>query len=406
VEGDLLTATAAKLYPSDTADVPKWDQDNASRVALIARDNVCVNTTALNPRPSNVLHPDDQGRHYNDGQPIYPSDGGYPPYMFFRGPTDQLLNSDPGAWNGTDLLPTDPAYIDFGYRNVRLWTPQLKATLSDLRLIIGHSGWCWWPIDTHTGAPPVGTGYESVAVNVLLQYGSPLQSWPSTSGYTFGHDGSDHWYQDPARDDPFTGGNDYLEFLPKDSYPMSLDPAVLSGVEDLFRFSSTITPAKKSDNSAWLVKPQELGYVLGPIAVAPPRDKPALPVEIDALVYAQNGSWFVLPGPWFNEDPDEVSTSKPYPGYHEPLNIRLAFYGAITENMPAPVGDVADWTSKWCGPSGTTATGFLQYVYDAQLHWYRKNRALQQFPIFPYLPMTPDMLIWGERVSGAGGAGI
>ena len=152
----------------------------------------------------------------------------------------------------------------------------------------------------------------------------------------------------------------------------------------------------------------ELGYVLGPLAVAPPRSQPPLPVRIEAMVYAQNGSWYVLPGPWFNENPaDKVPGAQianyPGPVYHEPLNLQIQFYGAITENMPAPPGDVAQWTSKWAGPLGTNYT-FLTYEYDPFLRLPRTESPSPNvyitLPRFPNLPLSPDLLVWGERVAG------
>ncbi len=66
IEGDLLSPASAKLYTSSlgatptAAQVMAWDQLNGSRVALIAHDSVCLNTTALNPRPANLYVKDDE----------------------------------------------------------------------------------------------------------------------------------------------------------------------------------------------------------------------------------------------------------------------------------------------------------------------------------------------------------
>ena len=160
---------------------------------------------------------------------------------------------------------------------------------------------------------------------------------------------------------------------------------------------------------AWQIPPQDLAYLLGPIAIAPPRTEDPLPVRIEAMIYAQNGSWFVIPGPWFNEDPDEVETElQDYPAYHEPLNIRISVYGAITENMPADLSAATEWTSKWGGPAVVDpeqeATSFLTYEYDPLLRWPRWDPESETWaPRFPNLPVTPEMIIWGERVSGQAG---
>ena len=186
------------------------------------------------------------------------------------------------------------------------------------------------------------------------------------------------------------------------------DLGYLSGY-DLLRFTPHVTPvAERNDEGEltglWKVAPDELAYLLGPMAVAPPRTADPLPVQIEALIYAQNGSWFIIPGPWFNEDPDEDDYLRDYPGYHEPLNIKISCYGAITENMPADPGSVAAWTSKWAGPVGRGGEGFLSYTYDPLLsrpRWESRAGQTAGRPRFPNFPITSELLIWGERVSGA-----
>jgi hypothetical protein len=129
-------------------------------------------------------------------------------------------------------------------------------------------------------------------------------------------------------------------------------------------------------------------------------------VEIDALIYAQNGSWFVIPGRWFNEDPDEFGQDviSPCPSYHEPLNISIRVYGAISENLPADLGSAANWTNKWGGPAGQGGEGFLTYAFDPLLRYPRREtRDRIGYLRFPNFPITSDLVIWGERVSGPAG---
>ena len=210
-----------------------------------------------------------------------------------------------------------------------------------------------------------------------------------------------------------------------DPYQLTGSNRIGLGVQ-VFPTSEEIPPVP-SGEFRWLVAPHELGYVLGPIAVAPPRGYGSdptnlaspLPVQIQALIYAQNGSWFIIPGPWFNEDTSNAPYDQAYyqgrqsPGYHEPLNIALQFYGAISENMPAPIGDVADWTSKWCGTAYDSFNKSLSYSYDPLLRLERLRRdplskdanpVYVRTPRFKYLPMTPDLMVWGERISGQTGA--
>ncbi len=83
--------------------------------------------------------------------------------------------------------------------------------------------------------------------------------------------------------------------------------------------------------------------------------------------------------------------------------------------MPAPIGDVADWTSKWSGTkqyAETYGSNALRYYYDPLLRVPRVRRdplrpydatALIGTPRFKSLPLTPDLMVWGERISGQAG---
>jgi hypothetical protein len=71
--------------------------------------------------------------------------------------------------------------------------------------------------------------------------------------------------------------------------------------------------------------------------------------------------------------------------------------------MPADLGSVADWTSKWSGPLGTSDI-FLSYRYDPLLRRARRETSdLVGYTRFPNFPITSDLVIWGERVTGPAG---
>jgi len=380
IEGDLLSPASAGLLPDSTY---YYDRHLGSRLALLARDCVTVNTTALNPRPVEmyraVADPEDEDKDYyhNDRYPYYPL-GEHPRYSQFTGLPTPLSSAQ---------RATDPASIEFVYENVRLQNDLLRDTVTDLCVMLGHSGW-YKPYSESGGA--LFTESASVDVTAALSGTSPAWTF---GPYEFiagapGADQSDQWY---------TSAN-HLEFLPLDLVGMEgVDPYTLT-------FTPHVTPVYDSDTKKWKVDPEDLAYLLGPIAIAPPRDLDPLLVRIEAMIYAQNGSWFVIPGPWFNEDPDEFGAElQDYPGYHEPLNIRIRVYGAITENMPADLSAATEWTSKWGGPA-LAELDFLTYEYDPLLRWPRWDPESETWaPRFPNLPVTPEMIIWGERVSGQAG---
>jgi hypothetical protein len=465
IEGDLLTPRGAGLIP-DTAQV---DIRYGSRLALLARDYVCVNTTALNPRPGNVFSriqdPDNPGDYiyYNDAQPTYSTSGNWG-YARFRGPHDEATNSDTEAqsrWSDSAAIPvypTEPPPASLRYHSVRLQTSTLADVIVDLRLLLGHSGLyvegsqpegAAGGIGPPSGEPPPGLtpspgppdpDEPAVDVSIYINDDTFTIPWPwelEGSAYAFrraavadptNFDQSDHWYVDssPAGID---ATDNWTEFLPNGIQSMivhdsSGGPATdwLTG-NDVISFASQIYPVRRYElqDSTWVVAgwqipPRDLAYTLGPVAIAPPNrtatgqpfDDP-LPVQIQALIYAQNGSWFVIPGPWFNDDPDEASAggdppTSGYPGYHEPLNIQISVFGAISENMPADLGSAAEWTSKWGGPYGAGGQGFLSYEFDPLLRLPRRETADRVgYLRFPRFPLTSDLVVWGERITGPAG---
>lgn len=106
-------------------------------------------------------------------------------------------------------------------------------------------------------------------------------------------------------------------------------------------------------------------YLLGRAAVVP-HD-----VRIEAALYAEEGSFFVIPGLWFNNNPQDtraafeqaVSGSNleaaqrdrlerfgngpEMPFYQEPLAVKITVVGSVTENMPAPMHQQVQWLQKW-----------------------------------------------------------
>jgi hypothetical protein len=470
IEDNLLSPASARLGGLSPDDMVT-DLLYGSRIALLARDYVCLNTTALNPRPVDMFRPvPDPGADpeeepvyclYNDAQPVFESSGNEG-YLLLEGDQSDAANSPLGAigWDPDTDGPfdTDPASASFAYANSRLRLPDLAAELTDLRLMLGHSG-LWVDgaqpdqpggIGTASGEPdipddyPPDEGPDEPAVDIALHVNDPASGspWPwgfGTSRYTFWRtdagadhssaDESDHWYLDGDAGllELGSGADNFTELLPDVYQPMVMHaPAGLPEIEvpvtawltgaDTIALAGRVWPVRHWVQhpvtrvwsvDGWEIPPKDLAYTVGPIAVAPPRGVTPLPVEIDALIYAQNGSWFVIPGRWFNEDPDEFGadpTTQPYPGYHEPLNISIHIYGAISENMPAELGSVADWTSKWGGPVGQGGEGFITYAFDPLLrHPRRETDHRIGYLRFPNFPITSDLVVWGERVSGPAG---
>lgn len=113
-------------------------------------------------------------------------------------------------------------------------------------------------------------------------------------------------------------------------------------------------------------------------------------VKIEASIFAEEGSFFVIPGEWFN--PNSSDTREAYianlnaflaqpavggdraiayrlaneerlknfgttpltPFYGEPLDIKIRVVGSVTENMPPPMSQQAEWLRKWGWIPGTS----------------------------------------------------
>ncbi|MBN8690418.1 MAG: hypothetical protein J0L72_06450 [Armatimonadetes bacterium] len=135
-------------------------------------------------------------------------------------------------------------------------------------------------------------------------------------------------------------------------------------------------------------------YVLSRIGMQP------FDVRIEAAVFAEEGSFFVIPGPAFNVNVDDTRSafeadltrlgtlgaaqqeryrrtgSRPEtPFFGEPLNVRVTLVGAISENMPVPIAQRAAWQRNWgwmprnIGCAGDpTGTGLASLVMLPRQH--------------------------------------
>lgn len=175
-------------------------------------------------------------------------------------------------------------------------------------------------------------------------------------------------------------------------------------------------------------------------------------VRIEATLYAEDGSLFVIPGHWFNPNPNDsranyaglgstddernavrAETFGSYPEmpfYGEPLDVKITILGAVSENMPAPVSQQLEWIRKWGwipkfhGASGelipyqhadgadlstTNYVSNLRIIYDPllaagrPLGFQNNNNAYARvddngnpLPPLPRLPVSPTLSYFGE----------
>lgn len=175
-------------------------------------------------------------------------------------------------------------------------------------------------------------------------------------------------------------------------------------------------------------------------------------IRIEASIYAEEGSFFIIPGNWFNtyskdtrayynqkvstigaeqaqqERFEEFGHVPEAPFYGEPLNVRMTIFGSISENMPPSMGQQTEWLRKWGWmpyligaterplpslyiPEGyAPEEGGIEYVpninliYDPMLLSCKTtdNQPIRQdgygniLPPMPRLPVSPTLAYYGE----------
>jgi hypothetical protein len=168
-------------------------------------------------------------------------------------------------------------------------------------------------------------------------------------------------------------------------------------------------------------------------------------IAIQAVIYAQDSSFFVIPGDWFNSDATDTLThafdraiTNPatrdtrYPFYGQPIDLQITIDGAVAENIPADISDQSAWFQKWgwipryhgsdlteisphapvptTGPTaGLPSLGIgLNFSYDPMagfpytfsasgaVTYLRQDRYGRPLPFAPALPVSPDLLYSGQ----------
>ena len=93
-------------------------------------------------------------------------------------------------------------------------------------------------------------------------------------------------------------------------------------------------------------------------------------IRIEAVLFAQTRSFFVIPGDWFNTSPDDnvaawqtaanptgvprhydggtaTDDTNRFPFYGQPIDLKITIDGAVSEARPANVAAQTAWMLKW-----------------------------------------------------------
>ncbi len=271
---------------------------------------------------------------------------------------------------------------------------------------------------------------------------------PTTNLDTFGNapftPGSPTFWS-PTFGSPGNPGQQYLP-LNTASNIMDMSTTPVTPLTSLVESDTRLLETRRNDSAA-----QDLE--LERVAVLP------MDVRIEAVLYAQTGSFFVIPGLWFNNSPSEtldvfaptVTSTTPngmrifgsdphFPFYGQPIDMKIIIDGAVSEAQPADVAVQTAWMLKWGwipqyhgyasqgagsgppleaaghvlmdkngNPAGKPAVG-LQIIYNPQAgypyhpamsatdtsYYLRSDAYGRPLPFSPKLPVSTGLLFAGE----------
>jgi len=305
------------ILPSGSTDIPSLYEHKNSSIALLATDYVCVNTTRFFGPTREVL----MANTGNDYFSISPDKSFYMNFAFGSDTVYDQINTT--KYSNNPSTAADKTKYQYWDSSASTWNPV--------------------PVDLYLrhGADPDKAGVSYM--NLLINYNNASGATYDPR-YNFGTILNPYTYKigDPALGwqcnvfqlwiGPPTG-------TASGGYNWFNQPGLENHIG--FRIDQTMAIGGVQD------------YLLSRAAVQP------CDIRIEALMYAQNKSFFVIPGEWFNPNPGDTrdyfaqNGSRPpgvdpaYPFYGQPLDVRITLYGAISENAPASIGDASAWMEKW-----------------------------------------------------------
>ena len=369
----------------DTAGTSNTNTGSKCGLALLARENICVNTTQFFS-PMNSINSDNVGSDARNGQPPY--------HVIINNQPDSQLRCG----------------FEFGP-----WESE-----------VGNNPIWWMLFLRHSGQ------YGSSYMNAWLN------SSPTVADYGMLHLNSDFTIlgTSPYTFNRFTMLPPHVWGVGDRNFTMGGDSGAGIGssfVCDAFPLTDTLNAYLKTKPGAQNLLQIALdktsftrnNYLMGGLAIQP------MDIRIEAILYAQEGSFFVLPGNWFNPNPAdtllEYQTKTPpsrppgvkdvFPYFGVPLDVRIIIDGAVSENIPAAIGDVEEWMAKWgsipdeYGSSGllTTHPGEgLTFLYDDHVGWplkklqpglqnaIRTDNYGRPLPLAPRLPVSGSLIYFGD----------
>ena len=438
IEGNITKGvTANGLQPGEGYSVGQLiHRPSKSMMMLMAKDYVTVNTTQfVAPSPNQEVEPVNDTPNSNGYNPIRVRTGGslVMDFDFVRDPNGPAATAN----NPSTTRPYEFDYVEAGSPANKIPSNLIVAhTMDD-----GPAPATFFQWDVNTGGPDPSPYFFLAANNTASSYIPGLTPTQTIPEYGLGTELDQRYPKfeqrsftliDPTTSTMSADGQRIIANGPTGKYSVFAE-----GVNELMTRQVSIGGAATND------------YILGRMALAP-HD-----IRIEAAIYAEEGSFFVIPGPWFNPNPNDrrdtylaSAATKPerdairfenfgawdtMPFYGEPLDMRIVISGAVSENMPPPASIQAEWLKKWGWiPDDFAATGHLlpkQHVpagytassggvvpnltitYDPALATARSNGFVNDnsantlirvdsygrpLPPLPRLPVSPVLAYFGE----------
>lgn len=365
VEGS-ITKGVVRNHVSDPSGPPsppdRLNRPSRSMLMLMAKDYVALNPTMFfGPSVGQSLEEVSESANPVAWNPLRVRVGST---FTFRG---EFL-WDPASGSGPGLPNTWESFAE-GYVNAGNLAQALKS-----KLVISHATddgaapFTFMSMYVNYGLPTPDYFFAQVPPNSAAPYFNPPNAWAAIYGL-----GSETWQRYPKFE---TTGFDLL------------DPATMSVQNNGFLIKAN-APASYGDYSInvadfndFTLRHNQIGvgatndYILGRAAIFP------FDIRIEASMFAEQGSFAVIPGNWFNPNPNDTRSlfeqriadfqAAPYnlnlpqavarataerrenfgsgpemPFFGEPLDVKISMFGAISQNMPLPMSYQAEWQRKW-----------------------------------------------------------
>lgn len=390
VSGGTIYIDGQLLVPNDyltdpvTGERLTIDDEFNTKVALLARDSVCLNATQIVPQltsgaapavPNDPLNPAQSGSHWE----LAPgSDGSLYSTFFWGGDTISAQTAlvvrqtagSPGP-SGVSLTTwvSGSGYTAYDFADHDPGTETAPGPLQDTTFVLVPPGTSFPadpPLHPDATTPPQRWGVEAVAPSW-----APYRQWTG---------------EEP---------------------PQLVLPWMLTGYLDqtvglrngiILRHSDPRMPGDSTPYWASRWKIAEYDGDGLPVG--------AISARVNAAVYAERGCWFVLTPGHFDEEVVGNAAIR-----DRRYNYRISFNGTIAENFTASAEAAQSWSDHLAYPAeyadGTIGSlqrwGTIEYSFDETLRIARRDlrnasptRPAVLMPRMPLLPASPGLVYYGD----------